>query len=112
MKLSENKIETFAIELFKQQAYEYVYGPVMAPDGERQERDAYTDVTLKQRLDHAVRMLNPSIPEDARQQAVREVINPASPDLIINNETFHSMLTNGVDVEYQKDGDTRGTRSG
>ncbi len=110
MKLSENKIETFAIELFKQQAYEYVYGPVMAPDGERQERDAYTDVTLKQRLDHAVRMLNPSIPEDARQQAVREVINPASPDLIINNETFHSMLTNGVDVEYQKDGDTRGDK--
>ena len=110
MKLSENKIESFAIELFQQQAYEYLYGPVMAPDGEKAERESYTDVVLKQRLVHSVNMLNPSIPDDARQQAIREVINLNSPDLIAGNEHFYSLLTNGIDVEYQKDGDTRGDK--
>ncbi|MBT3178380.1 MAG: type I restriction endonuclease subunit R [Desulfobacula sp.] len=110
MDISENKIEAFAIDLFRQDAYEYLYGPDIAPDGEKPERAAYSDVILKNRLVHAVNMLNPSVPDDARQQAIREIMTIASPDLIAGNETFHTLLTNGVDVEYQKDGDTRGDK--
>ncbi|MFH2060738.1 MAG: type I restriction endonuclease subunit R [Pseudomonadota bacterium] len=110
MEISENKIESFAIELFRQEAYEYVYGPDMAPDGEKPERGSYSDVVLKNRLARAVNMLNPSVPEDARLQAIREITTLASPDLIAANETFHTLLTNGIDVEYQKDGDTRGDK--
>ena len=110
MEISENKIESFAIELFRQENYEYLYGPDIAPDGGKPERAAYTDVILKNRLVHAVNMLNPSVPDDARQQAIREITVMASPDLIAANETFHTLLTNGIDVEYQKDGDTRGDK--
>lgn len=110
MEISENKIESFAIELLRQGAYEYVYGPTIAPDGEKPERTSYADVILKDRLSHAVNVLNPSIPEDARQQAIREISTLASPDLINTNETFHTCLTNGIDVEFQKDGDTRGDK--
>ena len=110
MDISENKIESFAIELFRQEAYEYVYGPTMAPDGKKPERTSYADVILKSRLSHAVNILNPSIPEDARQQAIREISTLVFPDLINTNETFHTYLTNGIDVEFQKDGDTRGDK--
>ncbi len=110
MELSENKIESFAIELFRQEAYEYVYGPDIAPDGEKPERSSYSDAILKNRLAHAVNMLNPSVPEDARLQAIREITALASPDLMAANETFHTLLTNGIDVEYQKGGDTRGDK--
>ena len=110
MEISENKIESFAVELLRQQAYEYVYGPDLSPDGEKPERAAYSDVVLKNRLVHAVNMLNPSVPDDARQQAIREITTMASPDLIAANETFHTLLTNGIDVEYQKEGDTRGDK--
>lgn len=108
MTISENKIEAFTIGLFGQQAYEYVHGPSLALDGEKPERASYSDVILKNRLDHAVHMLNPSLPEDILNQAVREVLNLSSPDLIAANETFHTFLTNGIEVEYQKDGETRG----
>jgi len=110
MEISENKIESFAIELFRQEAYEYVYGPTMAPDGEKPERTSYVDVILKDRLSHAVNVLNPSIPEDIQQQAIREISTLVSPDLINTNEIFHTCLTNGIDVEFQKDGDTRGDK--
>jgi type I restriction enzyme R subunit len=109
-KISENKIESFAIELFRQEAYGYVYGPTMAPDGEKPERTAYSEVILKSRLIHAVNILNPSIPKDARQQTIREITAMASPDLINTNENFHTLLTNGIDVEFQKEGDTRGDK--
>ena len=110
MEISENKIESFAIELFKQEAYEYVHGPVMASDGAKPERASYSEVILKNRLTHAVNMLNPSIPDDARQQAIREITSMDSPDLISTNENFHTLLTNGIDVEFQKDGGTRGDK--
>ncbi|MBT7632252.1 MAG: hypothetical protein HN597_21550, partial [Desulfobacula sp.] len=92
MDISENKIEAFAIDLFRQDAYEYLYGPDIAPDGEKPERAAYSDVILKNRLVHAVNMLNPSVPDDARQQAIREIMTIASPDLIAGNETFDTLL--------------------
>lgn len=107
-KLTEDKIERFSISLLEALGYEYKHGSILAPDGEHQERSTYDDVVLKDRLTHAIDTLNPAIPPDARHQALREILNIASPDLNTNNETFHKYLTEGITVEYQKDGDTRG----
>jgi type I restriction enzyme, R subunit len=107
-KLTEDKIEQFSISLLEGLGYEYKHGGVIAPDGEHQERETYSDVVLKGRLTHAIDTLNPSIPPDARHQALREILNIASPDLLNNNETFHRYLTEGITVEYQKDNETRG----
>jgi type I restriction enzyme, R subunit len=108
MILTESKIETFTIELLQMAGYEYVYGPGIASDGEQPERQSYSDVVLVNRLRRAVNSLNPSIPLEAKEQAIREVLHIASPDLINNNEKFHTYITNGVDIEYQKDGETWG----
>ena len=57
---------------------------------------------------HEADVDNPKIPNAAKEQAFREVLNLPHQTLIENNEAFHRMLTDGVGVEYQKNGDTIG----
>jgi type I restriction enzyme R subunit len=104
----ESDIEELTLEKLQAQEYEYIYGPTIAPDGEQPERQSWNDVILLGRFKHAVHTLNPSIPIEAREQAIRDVLHITSPELINNNETFHRYLTDGVEVEFQKDGITRG----
>ena len=107
-KITEYEIEKFAIELLKQQGYDYIFAPQIAPDGENPERNSYEDVLLIERLKNAVHRINPTVPHSAQEEAIREVQHIHSPDLIANNETFHRMLTEGINVSYQKDGYKRG----
>ena len=107
-KLTESAIETFAIKLFERLGYDTLYAPDIAPDGESPERSSYDEVVLTERLRSAVRRVNPSIPLAAQQQAIKEVERIHSPELLANNETFHRMLTEGVKVSYQQDGNDRG----
>ena len=48
------------------------------------------------------------MPRHALQEAVKDVERIHSPELLVNNETFHRLLTEGVKVSYQKDGQDRG----
>ncbi len=107
-KLTESAIEDFAIKLFVKLGYTYIYAPDIAPDGESPERAHYDEVILKDRLWSAVQRINPSVPRHALQEAVKDVERIHSPELLVNNETFHRMLTEGVKVNYQKDGQDRG----
>ena len=107
-KLTESTIEDFAIKLFEQLGYSYVYAPNIAPDGDHPERTHYAEVILKKRLWSAVQRINPTIPHHALQEAVKDVERIHSPELLANNEVFHRMMTEGVKVNYQKDGQDRG----
>ncbi|PIZ76966.1 DEAD/DEAH box helicase [Candidatus Peregrinibacteria bacterium CG_4_9_14_0_2_um_filter_41_14] len=104
-KIFESDIEYFTIELLQKQGYTY-----LSPEEQEIERADLADVVLRGRLKSAIDKLNPSIPEDAKEQALREVLNLPSQNLIENNEAFHQMLTDGVGVEYQKNGDTVGDK--
>jgi type I restriction enzyme R subunit len=107
-KLTESAIEDFAIGLFERLGYRYIYAPDIAPDGDNPERRHYDEVILKDRLRSAVQRINPAVPHHALQEAVKDVERIHSPELLANNETFHRMLTEGVKVNYQKDGHDRG----
>jgi type I restriction enzyme R subunit len=107
-KLTESAIEEFAIELFQQLGFSYLYGPDIAPDGESPERQHYDDVLLTGRLEHALKRINPTVPHDILQVALKDVQRVHSPDLLANNETFHRLLTEGVNISYQQDGNERG----
>jgi len=107
-KLTESAIEDFAIQLFKQLGYSYVYAPDIAPDGDNPERRHYDEVILKDRLRSAVQRINPSVPQHALQEALKDVERIHSPELLAGNETFHRLLTEGVKVSYQQDGQERG----
>ena len=103
-KLTESAIETFAIALFEKLGYQYVYGPDIAPDSETPERERFEDVVLLERLRSAVGRINPTIPADVREEAIKQVQRLNSPELIANNEAFHRMLTEGIKVVYQDRG--------
>jgi len=107
-KITESEIEKFAIELLECQGYQYIYAPDIAPDSDTPERDRFEDVLLLERLRKAVGRINPDIPADSREDAIRQVRRLNSPELISNNEAFHRMLTEGINVSYRKDGADRG----
>lgn len=107
-KLTESTLETFAIEQLEQMGYQYLYTPGISLDEEKPERSSYEDVLLLGRLREAVRRINPDIPDEIREEAIKTIQRIGSPDLIANNESFHRMLTEGISVTYQKDNHPRG----
>ena len=122
-KITENIIEAFAIELLDKLGYEYIYAPDIAPEfpsgggvpasggrGGQDTRESYSQVLLVNRLQTAVKRINPNIPADAQAEAIKEIQRIASPELLTNNETFHRLLTEGIPVSKRVDGDDRGDR--
>ncbi len=107
-KITESAIEKFTSELLEKQGYHYIYAPNIAPDSETPERQSFEDVLLMERLKTAVGRINPSIPADIREEAIKQIQRLNSPELITNNEDFHRMLTEGIKVSYQKNGISRG----
>jgi len=107
-RITENTIEEFTIELLERLGYQYIYAPDIAHDGEKPERNSYADVLLKERLQNAIRRINPKVPIDSQEEALKEIQRINSPELLANNEAFHRMLTEGINVSYQKNGHQRG----
>jgi len=107
-RITESAIEKFAIKLLERQGYDYLYGPDIAPDSKTPERDSFEDVLLLDRLRTSVGRINPKIPAFAREDAIKQIQRLNSPELIANNEEFHRMLTEGINVSYRKDGNDRG----
>jgi type I restriction enzyme R subunit len=83
-KITENHIELLAIQCLESLGYKYLYGPDVAPDGSSPERDSYHQVLLLNRLKHAVKRINPNIPVDAQNEAIKEIQRIASPELIVS----------------------------
>ena len=108
MSLSESTIESHLVELLVSAGYEYRYGPDIAPYSESPLRESYESVVLEPVLRESIARLNPDIPESARTEAISRILHVGSADLMAANEMFHSMLTDGVTVEYTRDSMTRG----
>ncbi len=106
--LTESEIETFALSLLEEQGYQCLYGPDIAPDSSSPERQSFEDVILMDRLRSAVSRINPGVPAEAIEDAVKRIGRIHSPELIAANEEFHRLLTEGVKVTYRKGGEERG----
>jgi type I restriction enzyme R subunit len=101
----ESDIEEFVVELLEKQGFDY-----LSPEEQEEERKDLSEVVLKERLKKAIDELNHTIPEEAKDQALRQVLNLPSQNLIDNNEAFHRMLAEGIEVEYLVDGNIRGDK--
>jgi type I restriction enzyme R subunit len=111
MTLNESHIEEATLEWLGELGYGIGHGPDMAPGEAAAERDSFSDVALKGRLREAIHRLNPAIPEEAREEAMRKVLRHETTSLIGNNRTFHHHLRDGVPVEYRRaDGSIAGDR--
>ena len=109
--ITESDIEKAALDWFAELGYTVRHGPDIAPGASDAERFTYSDVVLTHRLRDAVARLNPHIPAEAQEEAIRKVLHPDSSALVQNNRTFHLMLVDGIEIEYrQPDGTIRGER--
>jgi type I restriction enzyme, R subunit len=106
--LNENTIEQSLIDQLISQGYTYYNGTDISPISDNPQRENFTSVILEKHFKISLKKLNPTLPESARVEAYQKVINLGTEDIMENNERFHNLLTNGVTVEYTKDGRTKG----
>ena len=125
MSLNESIVEDAALEWFGELGYAVGHlpaprsatrqagGPHLAPPACRDgsgagrgepaaERDSFSEVVLVGRLRAAIWRMNPAIPEEAREEALRKVLRVGTPSLTQTNRAFHRMLRDGVPVEYAR----------
>ncbi|HMP71880.1 MAG TPA: HsdR family type I site-specific deoxyribonuclease [Kiritimatiellia bacterium] len=102
MTLNESIVEDAALEWFGDLGYATGHGPQLAPGEASSERNGFGDVVLVGRLREAIGRLNPDVPGEAREEALRKVLRLATPSLVQTNRAFHKLLRDGVDVEYAR----------
>ena len=109
--LNESIVEEATLTWLWELGYTVGHGPHLAPGEQAAERKSFGDVVLAERLREAIWRLNPNIPETAREDAMRKVLRVSTPSLVQTNRSFHRMLRDGVEVEYQRpDGSIAGDR--
>ena len=101
--IAESDVEEAALGWFEGLGYAVKQGGEIAPGELFSERKSFYEVILKDRLRSALSRINPDIPEDALEEAVRKVLRFEYPGLIENNQQFHRYLVEGVPVEYQSE---------
>ena len=106
---NEEMVEQAALATFQELGWAFSGPGVIGPDGSAPERLSYGDAVLEGRLTAAVERLNPAIPADARRDAIRQVLSVVTPDMVEENRRLHTLLVDGVDVEFPgPDGAIRG----
>jgi type I restriction enzyme R subunit len=100
--LNESIVEAAALAWFGELGYTVGHGPHLAPGEPAAERDSFGEVALVERLREAIERLNPTIPDEAREEAMHKVLRVATPSLTQTNRAFHHMLRDGVAVEYPR----------
>jgi len=98
--LSESAVEQALLAQLRAMGYRIEREEDIGPDGHRPERESHDEVLLKKRFEDAVARLNPGLPLEARQDAIRKVMQFELPSLLEENRRIHRLMTEGVGVEY------------
>ncbi|AXQ08577.1 type I restriction endonuclease subunit R [Xanthomonas oryzae] len=101
--LSEAAVEQALLEQLRRLGYAVVSDNTTGPDGSAPERESHDVVILRRRLEKAALLLNPQLPPEAREDAIRKLTQNELPNLLEENRRIHALLTEGVDVEYYAD---------
>jgi len=99
--INEATVEQAALDWLGGLGYEVLSGLAIAPGESAAERADYKQVFLFDRLQTKLEDLNPKIPLEGLQEALRKIRLISLPTLIENNRAFHRLLMEGVDVEFR-----------
>ena len=107
--IHESDVEENVLSILDSLDYDVIRGDNedYLPGGHLALRPDYKDVVLVGRLRETLKRINPATTEEAREQAIKQVLRVQSQKLIEDNETFHKMLVDGVDVAFQVAGEER-----
>lgn len=109
--LAEAALEKVVLDQLSVLGYSIASDAQIGPDGKTPEREAYADVLLTKRLSAAITKLNVTIPEEARNDALRKVLSTERPSLAEENRRLHKLMVEGVNVEFHgEDGTIRGDK--
>ena len=100
--INESMVEEAALGWFQDLGYAMLPGTQLAPGEAAAERESFSTVVLVGRVRVAIRQLNPAIPEEAREEALRKLLRLATPSLVQTNRAFHGLLREGVPMEYPR----------
>src|SRR4051812_38190199 len=103
MALKESIVEEASLHWLAELGYAVEQALHLAPGEAAAERRTFADVVLSGRLTSAVARLNPTIPSEAQDEALRRLLRHDAPSLVGNNRACHQMLRDGVPVEYRRD---------
>lgn len=99
--VTESDLEYAALEWFSNLGYEQVPTDHFDAEGAygTQERAGRDEAILFGRVAEALRHLNPDLPHEALDEAVRLLRRQDAPTLVQNNAAFNAMLRDGITVE-------------
>jgi type I restriction enzyme, R subunit len=100
----ESDLEEACLGWFARLGYEVLESDNLDPEGVYDERKSYESVVIEGRLRAALHAINGDVPEQAIEQAVRQLLRRDAPTLEQNNFDFHRLLTDGVTVELAGEG--------
>lgn len=101
--ITESVVEQCTLDCLRELGYETLSGLAIAPGEPTAERKDYKQVFLFDRLQTKLEDLNPQIPVEGLQEALRKLRLINYPTLIENNRAFHRLLVEGVDVEFRSE---------
>ena len=107
--ITEEHVEENVLDILKNLDYNIIRGSneEYLPGGSSALRSDYKDVVLVDKLRYALRKINPSISEEARELALKQILRSESQKLIADNESFHKLLVDGVSIPISKGGEER-----
>ena len=109
---TESVVEQAALAWLESVGWTVRYGAEIAPGEPAAERDDYGQVVLARRLRDALARLNPELPGEALDDALRKLTRPEGADLIVRNRALHRLLVDGVTVESRDaQGSIRGAQA-
>ena len=98
--ITELEVENIALSWLQELGYEVIWGPDIAPDGRYPERSDWAETVLLGRLETALQEINPTLPQQAIDEAIRKIKTIKSASLVLDNRTFHRALIECISVEY------------
>ena len=98
----ESVVEEAALDYLRDLGYSTQFGPNLAPGGTAQERGAWDEVYLLDRLRAAGERLNPDH-GDLVGEAIKRLLRAESQAAVAENYRVHRLVVDGVPVEYRGD---------
>ena len=106
--VTEADLEQACIGWFRELGWSHAPGEAISPGGAQAEREHYTQVILASRLREALSRLNPELPIEAHDEAVKRLVDYAGQSLVDANREIYTWLRDGIPVEVEQDGHRRG----
>jgi type I restriction enzyme R subunit len=100
--LSEDGYEHQFINWLKGIGWEWKHGPDISPDGASSERLSYKEVILSERLEDAIKRINPGLPKDNVRSVSQMLASPGENDLIKANELILGWYVNGIPQKVRR----------